>query len=66
MAKAKQRQGDSALHLKTEEGVVRYFEACLEEAGDATAFIAKGWATSPARHEPTGQGQRPGVEVACG
>ena len=31
---------DSAQHLKTEEDIVAYFEACLEEAGDAS-FIAK-------------------------
>jgi probable addiction module antidote protein len=32
---------DSAQHLKTEEDIVAYFEACLEEAGDDASFIAK-------------------------
>lgn len=32
---------DSAQYLKTEEDMVAYFEACLEEAGDDGAFIAK-------------------------
>lgn len=32
---------DSATHLKTEEDFAAYFEACLEEAGDDTAFLAK-------------------------
>jgi probable addiction module antidote protein len=36
---------DSARHLKTEEDVALYFEACLEEAGDDAAFIAKALGT---------------------
>lgn len=32
---------DSAQHLQTPEDIVMYFEACLEEAGDDAAFIAK-------------------------
>lgn len=32
---------DSAQHLKSEEDIVAYFEACLEEAGDDASFIAK-------------------------
>jgi len=32
---------DSAQHLKTEEDMLAYFEACLEEAGDDASFIAK-------------------------
>lgn len=32
---------DSARHLQTPEDVAMYFEACLEEAGDDAAFIAK-------------------------
>lgn len=32
---------DSAQYLKTEEDMVAYFEACLEEAGDDGSFIAK-------------------------
>ena len=31
---------DSAEHLKTEEEIQLYLEACLEEAGDDPAFIA--------------------------
>ena len=30
---------DSAEHLKTEEDIQAYLEACLEEAGDDPAFI---------------------------
>ena len=30
---------DSAEYLKTEEDIQLYLEACLEEAGDDTAFI---------------------------
>lgn len=30
---------DSAEHLKTDEDIRLYFEACLEEAGDDPAFI---------------------------
>ena len=37
----KLRKWDSAEHLKTEEDVALYFEACMEEAGDDAAFIAK-------------------------
>lgn len=36
---------DSAQHLKTEEDMVLYFEACLEEAGDDATFIAKALGT---------------------
>lgn len=32
---------DSAQRLQTPEDVVMYFEACLEEAGDDAAIIAK-------------------------
>lgn len=32
---------DSAEHLKTEKDMANYFVACLEEAGDDPAFIAK-------------------------
>lgn len=37
----KLRKWDSAKHLKTEEDMALYFEACLEQAGDDAAFIAK-------------------------
>ena len=33
------RRWDSAEHLKTEEDIQFYLEACLEEAGDDPAFI---------------------------
>lgn len=35
------RDWDSAEHLKTEEDMVLYLQACFEEAGDEAAFIAK-------------------------
>lgn len=41
MAKIKLRQWDSAEHLKTDEAIALYLDACLEEAGDDPAFIAK-------------------------
>ena len=41
MGKIKLRKWDSAEHLKTDEDMVLYLEACLEEAGDDAAFIAK-------------------------
>lgn len=37
----KLRKWDSAEHLKTEEDMALYFEACLQEAGDDAAFLAK-------------------------
>ena len=37
----KLRKWDSAEHLKTEEDIALYFEACLQEAGDDAAFLAK-------------------------
>jgi probable addiction module antidote protein len=45
MATIKLRKWDSAEHLKTEEDMVLYFEACLDEAGDDAAFIAKSLGT---------------------
>ena len=39
------RKWDSAEHLKTDEDVVLYIDACLEEAGDDAAFIAKALGT---------------------
>lgn len=41
MGKLKLRRWDSAEYLKTEEDMVMYLEACMEEAGDDAAFIAK-------------------------
>jgi probable addiction module antidote protein len=37
----KLRKWDTAEHLKTEEEMALYLEACLEEAGDDAAFVAK-------------------------
>jgi len=37
--KIKTTPWDSAEHLKTEEDIQLYFEACLEEAGDDPGFI---------------------------
>lgn len=41
MAKLKLQKWDSAEHLKTEDDIALYLEACFEEAGDDAAFIAK-------------------------
>ena len=41
MALLKLRKWDSAEYLKTDEDMALYLEACLEEAGDDAAFIAK-------------------------
>ena len=35
----KLKKWDSAEHLKTEEDIARYWEACLEEGGEDPAFI---------------------------
>ena len=35
------RKWNSAQHLKTKEDMAQYLEACLQEAGDDAAFIAK-------------------------
>jgi len=40
MEKIKTRPWDSAQHLKTEEDIAEYFDACLQEGGDDPAFIA--------------------------
>ena len=40
MGTLKLRKWDSAQHLKTEEDMVLYLQACMEEAGDDAAFIA--------------------------
>ena len=40
MAKPKLRKWDSAEHLQTEDDIVAYFDAVLQEAGDDSAFIA--------------------------
>ncbi len=45
MRKVKLSKWDSAEHLKTDEDMVLCLEACLEEAGDDAAFIAKALGT---------------------
>ena len=40
MEKIKTRPWDSAQHLKTEEDIAEYFDACLQEGGDDPTFIA--------------------------
>ena len=45
MKKIKLSKWDSAEYLKTDEDIVLYLEACLEEAGDDAAFIAKALGT---------------------
>ena len=35
------RKWNSAEHLKTDEDMALYFEACLQEAGDDAVFLAK-------------------------
>jgi len=37
----KLKKWDSVAHLKTEEDIALYLDACIEEAGDDAAFIAK-------------------------
>jgi probable addiction module antidote protein len=45
MAKTITSPYDTAEYLKTEEDMALYFEACMEEAGDDPAFIAKALGT---------------------
>lgn len=40
MNKLKTTRWDSAQHLKTDEDMIAYLDACLAEAGDDPAFIA--------------------------
>lgn len=35
------KKWDSAEHLQTEEDIALYLQACIDEAGDDAAFIAK-------------------------
>ncbi|MCX7255242.1 MAG: putative addiction module antidote protein [Polaromonas sp.] len=41
----KLRKWDSAEHLKTEEDMALYLQACMDEAGDDAAFIASALGT---------------------
>jgi probable addiction module antidote protein len=45
MRHKKLRKWDSAEHLKTEEDMALYLEACLDEAGEDAAFIVKALGT---------------------
>lgn len=45
MGSVKLKKWDSAEHLKTDEDMALYLEACIEEAGDDAAFIAKALGT---------------------
>lgn len=40
MGTIKLRKWDTVEHLKTEEDMVMYLQACMDEAGDDAAFIA--------------------------
>jgi probable addiction module antidote protein len=41
MSEIRLKKWDSAEHLKTPQDMAMYLEACIEEAGDDAAFIAK-------------------------
>ena len=45
MSKTKLRKWDSAEHLKTDEDMAAYLEACLAEAEGDPAFISKALGT---------------------
>ena len=45
MSKSKLRKWNSAEHLKTDEDMAAYLEACFAEAGDDPAFITKALGT---------------------
>ena len=45
MGELKLKKWDSAEHLKTDADMADYLEACMEEAGDDPAFIAKALGT---------------------
>ena len=45
METVKLKKWDSTEHLKSDEGMALYLEACLEEAGDDAAFVAKALGT---------------------
>ncbi len=45
MKTIKLKKWNSAEHLKTAEDMADYLEACMEEAGDDAAFIAKSLGT---------------------
>ncbi len=45
MTTIKLRKWDSAAHLKSDDDMAQYLQACLDEAGDDAAFIAKALGT---------------------
>jgi probable addiction module antidote protein len=45
MSKIKLRKWNSSEHLKTDEDMAAYLEACFAEAGDDPAFISKALGT---------------------
>ena len=45
MARTRLKKWDSAAHLRSEEDMALYLEACLQEAGDDAAFVAKALGT---------------------
>ena len=45
MGSIKLKKWDSAEHLRSDEDMAAYLEACMEEAGDDAAFIAKALGT---------------------
>jgi len=45
MSKIELRKWNSAEHLKTDEDMATYLEACIAEAGDNPAFISKALGT---------------------
>lgn len=45
MSKTKLRKWSSAEHLKTDEDMAAYLEACFAEAGNDPAFISKALGT---------------------
>jgi probable addiction module antidote protein len=45
MEAVKLKKWDSAEYLKSDEDMALYLEACLEEAGDDAAFVAKALGT---------------------
>lgn len=61
----KLRLWDSAEYLKTQEDMVIYMQACLEEAGDDAAFIAKALGVVARARGMTGLAQETGLGRKC-
>lgn len=51
MSKIKLRKWNSAEHLKTDEDMAAYLEACFAEAGDDPTFISKALGTTAKANE---------------